>query len=241
MTEIPCTHPRFASLKIRTLIEEGVAQGITSTAGLIAHGRGEAFDYLLGEDTYDFALEAMYEAVKVLKTAKHPIISVNGNTAVLVPDSIVKLSKIIQAPLEVNIFHSSKEREVAIANHLQKHGAENVLLPSSDTELTGLESNRRFVNPEGIAKADVVFVPLEDGDRCEYLVKRGVRVITVDLNPLSRTARTSHITIVDNVVRAIPALINLLLNTPTNSSKSFSNREILIRAEKKLRAFSQCS
>ena len=30
---------------------------------------------------------------------------------------------------------------------------------------------------------------------------------TVDLNPMSRTAIASHITIVDNVLRAMPALI----------------------------------
>ena len=31
--------------------------------------------------------------------------------------------------------------------------------------------------------------------------------ITVDLNPLSRTAQTSTVTIVDNIVRAMPLLI----------------------------------
>ena len=50
-------------------------------------------------------------------------------------------------------------------------------------------------------------VPLEDGDRCEALVRNGKRVITVDLNPLSRTARTSQITIVDNLVRCLPLLV----------------------------------
>ena len=29
-------------------------------------------------------------------------------------------------------------------------------------------------------------------------------VVAIDLNPLSRTARTASVTIVDNVVRAIP-------------------------------------
>jgi 4-phosphopantoate--beta-alanine ligase len=36
----------------------------------------------------------------------------------------------------------------------------------------------------------------------------GKKVITIDLNPLSRTARASNVTIVDNVTRAMPALIN---------------------------------
>ena len=35
----------------------------------------------------------------------------------------------------------------------------------------------------------------------------GKTVITIDLNPLSRTAQTATITIVDNVIRAIPNII----------------------------------
>jgi 4-phosphopantoate--beta-alanine ligase len=36
----------------------------------------------------------------------------------------------------------------------------------------------------------------------------GKKVIAVDLNPLSRTASAAQITIVDNVVRAIPHMIS---------------------------------
>ncbi|MBS3126055.1 DUF137 domain-containing protein, partial [Candidatus Woesearchaeota archaeon] len=70
-----------------------------------------------------------------------------------------------------------------------------------------IDHNRRFCNREGICKADVVFVPLEDGDRCEALLKMGKKVITVDLNPMSRTAQKANITIVDNIVRALPLLV----------------------------------
>jgi len=70
-----------------------------------------------------------------------------------------------------------------------------------------LKSNRRIVDPDGIFMADVVFVPLEDGDRTIALKKMNKKVITVDLNPLSRTSTTSDISIVDNVVRSIPHLI----------------------------------
>ena len=49
-----------------------------------------------------------------------------------------------------------------------------------------------------------MLVPLEDGDRCEALKKMGKIVLTVDLNPLSRTARMADVTIVDNITRAIP-------------------------------------
>ncbi len=48
-----------------------------------------------------------------------------------------------------------------------------------------------------IFAADVVIVPLEDGDRCEALKRWAKIVITVDLNPLSRTSRTADLTIVD--------------------------------------------
>ena len=56
--------------------------------------------------------------------------------------------------------------------------------------------------------ADVILVPLEDGDRTEALVKNGKFVIAVDLNPLSRTAKTASLTVVDNITRAMPCLID---------------------------------
>jgi 4-phosphopantoate--beta-alanine ligase len=34
----------------------------------------------------------------------------------------------------------------------------------------------------------------------------GKTVITIDLNPLSRTAQTADITIVDNIIRALPQM-----------------------------------
>lgn len=49
-----------------------------------------------------------------------------------------------------------------------------------------------------------MLVPLEDGDRCDALVKMGKKVIAIDLNPLSRTAKAATVTIVDNIVRAVP-------------------------------------
>ncbi|MEM4954456.1 MAG: hypothetical protein QXE87_03535, partial [Candidatus Methanomethylicaceae archaeon] len=48
---IPENHPRAKSLKERMKIIEGEEKGIVAKAGLIAHGRGEAFDYLIGETT----------------------------------------------------------------------------------------------------------------------------------------------------------------------------------------------
>jgi len=80
-------------------------------------------------------------------------------------------------------------------------------MPTRRAQLDFIDSNRRFVHPDGLYRADVVFVPLEDGDRCEALRKMGKSVVTVDLNPLSRTARAATITVVDNLVRAMPLLV----------------------------------
>jgi 4-phosphopantoate--beta-alanine ligase len=53
----------------------------------------------------------------------------------------------------------------------------------------------------------VVLIPLEDGDRAQALEDEGKKIISIDLNPLSRTSQVASVSIVDNVVRAIPALI----------------------------------
>lgn len=207
MTDVPESHPRYISLRIRDVMAAGVERGITSAHGLIAHGRGEAFDYLIGEKTQPFAKEAIRGAAAMLLLAKHAVISVNGNTAALVPHNLVDLGRILNAPLEVNIFHASAPREQAIQQHLLKNGAAAVLMPTKEAQLSYIDSNRKFVHPDGILNADVVFVPLEDGDRSEALRKMGKEVVTVDLNPMSRTAKKASVTIVDNVVRALPALI----------------------------------
>ena len=114
MTKIPKSHPRYVSLKTRDLIVEGVEKGITSIHGLIAHGRGEAFDYLLGEKTTNAAKKSIDSAAALLLLAKHPVISVNGNAAALAAKELVQLSKSINAKLEVNVFHPSTKRELKI-------------------------------------------------------------------------------------------------------------------------------
>ena len=207
MSDVPESHPRYVSLKLRDTIVAGVESGVTSIHGLMAHGRGEAFDYLIGEETQPFAMDAIRAGAAVLLLAEHPVISVNGNVAALTPRELVTFANVLNAPLEVNIFHASKEREEAIQEHLKKYGAVDVLMPTMEARLSFIDSNRKFVHPEGIFRADVVFVPLEDGDRCEALAKMGKTVVTVDLNPMSRTAQRAGVTIVDNVVRALPLLI----------------------------------
>jgi 4-phosphopantoate--beta-alanine ligase len=55
---------------------------------------------------------------------------------------------------------------------------------------------------------------LEDGDRCEALVALGKQVLVIDLNPLSRTSRMAHVTIVDEVSRAMTELCSALVEEP---------------------------
>ncbi|MEM2024995.1 MAG: hypothetical protein QXW94_01735, partial [Desulfurococcaceae archaeon] len=82
---IPANHPRRQSLLIREKIVEGFRRGLVVSEGLIAHGRGECFDYLIGENTQLFAVKAIEAAVAAMLSAKYPVISVNGNVAALVP------------------------------------------------------------------------------------------------------------------------------------------------------------
>ncbi|MFQ6073682.1 MAG: 4-phosphopantoate--beta-alanine ligase [Candidatus Bathyarchaeia archaeon] len=208
-TEIPPEHPRAESLRIRERLVKHYKSGIVAEAGLFAHGRGEAFDYLLGEKTTKNALKAIEAAAATLLTAKHPVVSVNGNAAALAAKDMVKLSEATGAKLEVNLFYRSAEREVAIKSLLEKAGAKHVLGvgEAASAKIPEVGSERRRVDPAGILLADVVLVPLEDGDRTEALVKMGKKVIAIDLNPLSRTAQFATITIVDNIVRAMPTLV----------------------------------
>ena len=222
--DIPNDHPRAQSLHYRHKLVDGMYQKIVTPSGLTAHGRGEAFDYLLGETTIPSAKEAMTAAVAALFTAEHPVISVNGNIAGLIPEEIVQLSKSTGALLEINIFYRAEGRIEAIKEVLEKAGADQIL-GCGDIEpetISELSSNRRIVDPRGIYKADVVLVPLEDGDRTEALVREGKFVITIDLNPLSRTAQQAQITIVDNVVRCVKEMVNIA----NNITKSMETQNI---------------
>jgi len=208
---IPKDHPRHQSLKYRHQIIEGMKELVVAEAGLIAHGRGECFDYILGEKTSESAKEAIKAAVALLLVAQNPVISVNGNVAALVPDELVALSNIVNAPLEINLFYRKKGRIEAIIKTLKHAGAKNILGKDESlmVEIEELSSNRRRVDPLGIKIADTVFVPLEDGDRTEALKRIGKKVIAVDLNPISRTAIWADITIVDNIIRSLPEMIKI--------------------------------
>ena len=207
---IPRTHPRALSLQIREKLVQGCRSGLVAYEGLIAHGRGETFDYLIGEKTSKNALKAIKAAAWTLVLARSPVISVNGNLAALCAQEIVLLAKTTNARIEVNLFYLSEKRKMKIANVLKKYGAKEILgLDSNFSKIIPkLDSARRVVDKRGIFSADVILVPLEDGDRTIALKKFGKKVITFDLNPLSRTAQTADITIVDNVTRGMKLLID---------------------------------
>lgn len=228
---------------IREKLVEGFREGYVVPQGLIAQGRGECFDYLIGEVTTEEAWEAERAAVAAMLLARRPVISVNGNVAALAPEGVVKLAEAVGAALEVNLFYRTREREVLIAEVLRRHGAREVLGVGDDASCTipELFSERRRVSCRGIYVADVVFVPLEDGDRTEALRKMGKVVIAVDLNPLSRTARAASITIVDNVVRAVPNMVKLaeeMRSWPREKLeallKSYDNDAVLRRALRRI-------
>ncbi|HET7325055.1 MAG TPA: 4-phosphopantoate--beta-alanine ligase [Halococcus sp.] len=201
---IPGDHPRSESLRTRHRIEAGVEKGITSRQGLIAEGRGEAFDYLLGERTIESAAAAERAATAHLLLADSPVLSVNGNVAALAPDEIVELASVTGAAIEINLFNRTDERMSAIAEHLREHGAEKLKGLTADARIPGLSHERAKVDADGIAAADVVLVPLEDGDRAEALGEMGKTEIVIDLNPLSRSPQVAAVPVVDNLVRALP-------------------------------------
>ncbi|HJX04954.1 MAG TPA: 4-phosphopantoate--beta-alanine ligase [Thermoplasmata archaeon] len=207
MTDIPRSHPRYSSLVLREKLVEGFRQGIVVPQGLIAHGRGEMFDYLLGERTTKESRVASRAAAAMLLQARHPVISVNGNVAALCPDDVVRLSEAASARIEIGLFHRTDERVSKIQKLLEEHGARDVLGFLPDAALPGLEHSRALCSKEGVFSADVVLIPLEDGDRADALARMGKKTIAIDLNPMSRTARTASITIVDEVTRAIPELV----------------------------------
>ncbi len=217
---IPKSHPRFISLQTREKLVNAFDSGLVAMEGLIAQGRGEALDYLVGEKTSAYTLQ----------NAKNPVISVNGNFAALCAPEIIKLSRILGAKIEINLFYGPKNRKKKIAKFLKKSGAKEILGINSKSakKLNEIDSARRVVDRDGIYSADVVLVPLEDGDRTIALKRAGKKVITFDLNPLSRTAQTADITIVDNVTRAMKLLIIYCKKKKTKSR--YNNKKVLSKS-----------
>ena len=200
---IPKSHPRYRSLVTREKLVRAHREGVLVLEGLIAHGRGEAFDYLLGEETPAPALVSARAAAACLLAAKRPVISVNGNTAALAAREVARLARKVPAKVEVNLFHRSEARVRKIVALLRQAGIKAPLGLRPDARIPGLESARAKCSRAGIYGADVVLVPLEDGDRAEALRRMRKKVIAVDLNPLSRTSLTATVAVTDEVVRAL--------------------------------------
>ena len=245
-------HPRRDSLLSRQKIVDAQNKGLLADSALIAHGRGEAFDYLLGECTIPSARRAEEESVNRLAAARCPVISLNGNSTVLAGRDAVKLAALVGCKIEINIFYRTDSRvnllsktlnliknEVAsekpsdeITSEIWSQMVANVEILGTrpDAQIPGLEGQRAKCCSRGMHIADTVLVPLEDGDRCEALIQMGKQVIVVDLNPLSRSARFANVTIVDNVSRAFKEMVKIALEKPASPDTTWDNRTTLIDA-----------
>ena len=215
------SHPRYQSLLMRHRLELAAKAGMLADSALIAHGRGEAYDYLLGEKTIPSAHDATMEALAHLQNANSAVISLNGNAIALAGLELLKLASLLNIPVEVNIFYRTPERMNALLSHLNKIKDDNnldveILGENPDAKISGLEGPRANCCKDGIYDSDVILVPLEDGDRCEALVAMGKTVLVIDLNPLSRSARMGSVTIVDELSRVAN---NLLTGTMQKISR----------------------
>ncbi|MCQ2970284.1 4-phosphopantoate---beta-alanine ligase [Methanobrevibacter gottschalkii] len=218
---IPKSHPRYESLLLRDKMVKASKEGYLADSALIAHGRGEAFDYLIGEKTTYPAKRAMYVAVAALLLSNNPVISVNGNATALAIDEIIEFANAINAKIEINLFYKTNERVKIITKLYEDHGYRNILggLDDDIEYINDIENNRASASKNGIYTADTILIPLEDGDRAEILKKSGKNILTIDLNPLSRTSKMSDVSIMDNIVRAIPFMTQIANDLKTQDKK----------------------
>jgi hypothetical protein len=129
-----------------------------------------SLSFFLVERTKASAETATTAAAAMLLLARQPALSVNGNVAALVAEEMVDQAAALGIPLEVDLFHRSEERVRKIADLLRTKGAKEVLGEKPDASVPGLDHARALATRGGIYDADVVLIPLEDGDRCEALV-----------------------------------------------------------------------
>lgn len=240
-TDIPKGHPRYESLIQREKIKKAYNEGILADSGMIAHGRGETFDYLLGEKTTETGKIATKIGAQLLLNEKNSLISINGNVTALVANEIIELAYLTESKIEINLFYRTPQRVANIElklmeNDFVKKGLVEVLGKNNEDlkYIDGIKSPRATASENGIYNADLVLVSLEDGDRCEVLKESGKFIIAIDLNPLSRTAQMADLTIIDNIVRSIPLLIKEVINIKENNKyiddniiKKFSNKKNL--------------
>ncbi len=239
MGEVPESHPRYASLMARKMLTDAASAGMLADSALIAHGRGEAFDYLLGEETCEPAKKAIIETAARLRSSEKCVISVNGNTVALAGTHLIACAAVLNCPIEVNIYYRTPERMKALlsALHIQRQQAVElfpelvkeicsveILGGNPDGKIPNLEGPRANCHTNGILSADTILVPLEDGDRCEALIAMGKTVCVIDLNPLSRTAHTATVTIVDELTRCVSILLECLRQEPSPKKDDWNNK-----------------
>lgn len=241
---IPKSHPRYESLLLREKMVNASKEGYLADSALIAHGRGESFDYLIGEKTTYPAKRAMYVAVAALLISNNPVISVNGNATALAIDEIIEFANMINAKIEINLFYRTDERVKIITQLYKNHGYADILggLDDDIEYINDIENNRASASKSGIYTADTILIPLEDGDRAEILKKGGKNILTIDLNPLSRTSKMSDVSIMDNIVRAIPFMTKIAADLKTQDKKvlvglieDFDNEENLKESLEQIR------
>ncbi len=214
--KIPKSHPRYRSLTTREKLVEACEEGILAVQGLIAHGRGESFDYLLGERTIPPADIAEKVAAAMLLNSERPVLSVNGNVAVLAGEEVVALAQTVPCQVEVNVFHRTEGRVSKIVDRMRQFSDIQILGENANAMIPGLDQPRGLGEQDGIFSADTVLVALEDGDRTEALVEMGKTVLAIDLNPLCRTSRKATVTVVDEVTRAIPMITDYVKTLKTD-------------------------
>ena len=143
--DIDENHPRYHSLMMRKKISEAGEKGMLAQSAMIAHGRGEAFDYLLGEQTIPSAMAATREMAARLSAAERPVLSLNGNSIALAGSEFLKIASQLGCPVEINIFYRTPERMGALLANL-KVAKQNLGL---DVEILGGMPDARIPNLEG--------------------------------------------------------------------------------------------
>ena len=180
---------------VREKLAEMVEKGLVNPTG-------EAFDYMMGETSLDPSVSAERVAAAYLLSARNPVVCVNGNAAALDAKNLLRLAEAIPAKVEVNIFHRTEERMKLLIDYMESEGGKGVLGRDPDARIPGLTSDRALCTKEGIFDSDVILVPIEDGDRAEALVAMGKVVISIDLNPLSRTSKKASVSISDEMTNS---------------------------------------
>src|SRR2546427_11050155 len=136
---IPRSHPRYESLVRRERLVRAWKDGVVVPEGLIAHGRGEAWDYLFGEGTSAPALVAERAAAAHLLAASRPVISVNGNVAALAARAVVQLARAIPARIEGDLFHRTECRVQKNVRILARAGTRDAVGPQPHARIRGTQ------------------------------------------------------------------------------------------------------